>query len=220
MQILSPILEHHWTLGIWAGAVVLCEAFLVLDLWRRNREIRGMMRLVWMLTVAYSGPFGLWLYWVTGRKQIPDDSIWRRGGRSVAHCYSGCGLGEVIGLLITVGIFSLGSWWVLGVTFVLAFVAGFVLTVAPLMQEGTPWKQALVDAFYSESASITVMELAALAVDLLLGGSTNLAQPRFWTSMVLSLSCGLLAAYPVNVLLIHLGIKKGMRDPRAVTHGT
>ena len=75
-------------------------------------------------------------------------------------------------------------------------LSGFVLTVAPLMQEGTSFRRALVDAFYSESASITVMELSALAVDFLLGGSTNLAQPLFWISMVLSLSCGLLAAYP------------------------
>ena len=32
--------------------------------------------------------------------------------------------------------------------------------------------------------------------------------------MVVSLSLGLLAAWPVNVLLIRFGVKEGMHDPR------
>lgn len=37
---------------------------------------------------------------------------------------------------------------------------------------------------------------------------------RFWSSLLISLTCGLVAAYPVNVLLIHYGVKEGMMDPR------
>jgi hypothetical protein len=165
---------------------------------------------VWIFTVAYSGPLGLWIYWVTGRKQIARDSVWRRGARSVAHCYSGCGLGEITGLLITVGLLSLGNWWVVGTTFTLAYVAGFALTVGPLMQEGIAPAVALRDAF----ASITVMEIVAISVDLLLAGTATLGEPLFWSSLIVSLTAGLAAAYPVNVLLIRWGVKEGMHDPR------
>ena len=36
----------------------------------------------------------------------------------------------------------------------------------------------------------------------------------FWSSLIVSLTAGLVAAYPVNVLLIRFGVKEGMMDPR------
>lgn len=35
----------------------------------------------------------------------------------------------------------------------------------------------------------------------------------FWTALVFSLSLGLIAAYPVNVLLIEVGVKEGVMNP-------
>ena len=214
MQSLQEMLNQWWIVGIWAAVTVICVLFLICDLRDRNPEIAGLMKFVWSFTTAYSGPLGLWVYWHSGRKQIPRDSVWRRGARSVAHCYSGCGLGEITGVLITMGLLSLGNWWTAGVTFVLAYVAGFALTVGPLVQEGVGFRQAMSDAFYSETVSITVMELVAIGVDLLLGGSAGPGQPLFWVSLIVSLTAGLVAAYPVNVLLVHYGVKEGMHDPR------
>ncbi|MCB1478496.1 MAG: DUF4396 domain-containing protein [Tepidamorphaceae bacterium] len=214
MNSLQEFLNQWWLVGLWAMITLACVAVLLRDLKYENPEIGGLMKLVWVFTVAYSGPLGLWLYWKTGRKQISNDSIWRRGARSVAHCYSGCGLGEITGVFITVGLLSLNNWWVAGVTFVLAYVAGFALTVGPLMQEGVGFKQAMLDAVYSETPSITVMEIVAISVDLILAGSATMGQPIFWASLIVSLTLGLLAAYPVNVLLIRMGVKEGMHDPR------
>ncbi len=211
---IRTFLDQWWLVGLWLAVTIGCVLWLLRDLRTRNPETTGLMRLVWIFTVAYSGPLGLWIYWVTGRKQIARDSVWRRGARSVAHCYSGCGLGEITGLLITVGLLSLGNWWVVGTTFTLAYVAGFALTVGPLMQEGIAPAVALRDAFYSETASITVMEIVAISVDLLLAGTATLGEPLFWSSLIVSLTAGLAAAYPVNVLLIRWGVKEGMHDPR------
>ncbi|MFC3231331.1 DUF4396 domain-containing protein [Marinibaculum pumilum] len=208
------MLDHWWLVAAWAAVAAVSVAVLVRDLVNRNPEIPGLMRFVWIFTVAYSGPLGLWLYWSSGRKQIANDSRWRRGARSVAHCYSGCGMGEVTGVVVTVGVLSLSNWWVAGVTFSLAYVAGFALTVGPLMQEGVGLGQALRDAFYSETASITVMEVVAISTDLLLAGSAGMGQAIFWISLIISLTAGLAAAYPVNVLLIRWGVKEGMHDPR------
>lgn len=199
----------------WAALTGVSLVVLALDLRRRNAWLKGLMRWVWVLTVAYAGPFGLAGYWFAGRRQIPRDTVWRRGFRSVAHCYSGCGAGEITGVFIAAGLLSLGTWWVAGLTFALAYVAGFALTVGPLVQEGVGISPALRDAFYSETASITVMEVTALGVDLGIAGRATMADPIFWSSLAISLGAGLLAAYPVNVLLIHWGVKEGMSDPRA-----
>ena len=41
-----------------------------------------------------------------------------------------------------------------------------------------------------------------------------MGDPLFWGALIFSLSIGLFAAYPFNVLLIRLGVKGGMGDPR------
>lgn len=210
----ESVLTNPLFLIVWGGLVALSLAVLVYDLAHNNPQIAGLMKWVWIFTVAYSGPLGLAVYYYSGRRQIARDSVWRRGFRSVAHCYSGCGMGEIVGVVITAGLLALGTWWVAGITFALAYAFGFALTAGPLMQEGVGLNQALWDAFYSESASITVMEIVAIGTDLWLAKSATMGQPLFWSSLVFSLSMGLIAAYPVNVLLIRWGVKKGMHSPK------
>jgi hypothetical protein len=214
LEALRQLLDSWTVTVVWAGIVAICLAILVIDLRKRNPEIMSLMRTVWFLTVLYSGPIGLGVYWFSGRKQIRADSVWRRGWRSVSHCYSGCGAGEIIGVIVTMGILG----WAVGpaavATFTLAYIFGYALTAGPLIQEGMAVRTALWDAFTSETASIFVMEVVAIGVDLWLSGGATLTQPLFWNGMVVSLSCGLLAAWPVNVLLIRFGVKSGMHDPR------
>ncbi|WP_371060493.1 DUF4396 domain-containing protein [Rhodosalinus sp. 5P4] len=214
MDTVVAILSSPWFLVAWASVAVPSLYVVIRDLRTENAHLMSLMKLVWVLTVVYSGPLGLWIYWTTGRRQIPRDGLYRRAFRSVAHCYSGCGMGEVAGMFIAVGLLQLGTLWVAAVTFTLAYVAGYALTVGPLLQEGVGLRRALWDAFLSETPSITVMEVVAIGVDLSLAGDAGPREPLFWSALVVSLSCGLLAAYPVNVLLIRFGVKSGMMDPR------
>lgn len=194
--------------------VIISLGVLVNDLRAKNPDIMPLMKVVWFLTVLYSGPVGLLIYYYSGRKQISNDSLWRRGFRSTAHCYSGCGAGEVAGIVIAAGLLALSTWWVAAITFLLAYVAGYAMTVGPLVQEGVSLKQALWDAFYSETASITVMEIVAIGTDLWLAGEATIGEPLFWSSLAFSLTMGLIAAYPVNVLLVRFGVKEGMHNPK------
>lgn len=211
---MTGVLTNPAVITVWTLLVVASLATLIADLRRNNPQIAGLMKWVWALTVLYSGPLGLGVYFYSGRRQIARDSLWRRAFRSTAHCYSGCGAGEIVGVLIAAGILVLDRWWVAGITFALAYLAGFALTAGPLIQEGVNVPRALWDAFYSETASITVMEVTAIGVALWLAAGAAMAEPLFWSSLVLSLSVGLLAAYPVNVLLILGGVKKGMHSPK------
>ncbi|WP_051332770.1 DUF4396 domain-containing protein [Cucumibacter marinus] len=214
MEGLRAFFSNPYLLIGWAALMVPSLAILIVDLRRNNSHLMGLMKLVWGLTVAYSGPVGLGIYWLTGRKSIPDDKLWRRAFRSVAHCYSGCGLGEITGVLIAAGLLALGNLMVAAITFVLAYVTGFALTVGPLVQEGTSLRDAFRDAVYAETPSIAVMEIVAIVVELTLAGDAGMGDPIFWTSLIVSLTIGLAAAYPVNLALLHFGIKEGMMDPR------
>jgi len=211
---LRGVLTNPAFLAVWAVLVCGSLSILVWDLRANNDHIAPLMQLVWGLTTLYSGPLGLGVYWGSGRKQISRDSLWRRGARSVAHCYSGCGMGEVVGVTVAAGVLALPSLYVMGGTFACAYLAGFALTVGPLMQEGVGLGEALTDALYSETPSITVMEVAAIGTDVWLAGEATIGEPLFWAALVFSLTVGFVVAYPVNVLLVRLGVKEGMADPR------
>ncbi|MBK1701286.1 DUF4396 domain-containing protein [Thiococcus pfennigii] len=214
------LLSHPLTITVWAGIAAVSVAVLLWDLCRNNPESAGLMRWAWTLTVAYSGPFGLAIYFYSGRKQIPRDDLWRRACRSTAHCYSGgCGGGEIAGVFIAARLLGLGNWWIAGISVALAYVAGFALTVGPLIQEGVSTGRALTDAFYSETASITVMEVSAIGMDLAIAGKAGMGEPLFWSSLVFSLTVGFVAAYPVNDLLIRWGVEEGMHDPPPMAAG-
>lgn len=210
---LQRVLTNPAFLASWIALVVLSLGVLVWDLRKNNRALGSLMKYVWGFTVLYSGPIGLAGYWHSGRTQISHDSLWRRGFRSVSHCYSGCGAGEITGIVIALGLLSLGNLYVALVTFTLAYVFGYAMTVGPLTQDGVPFGEAMVDAFYSETASIAVMEIVAIGTDLWLAGEAMMGDVLFWSALVFSLSMGLIAAYPVNVLLIRSGVKEGMMNP-------
>jgi hypothetical protein len=212
--VLRTVLTNPVFLAVWGTLVLGALSVLVWDLRANNAHIAPLMKLVWGLTTLYSGPLGLGVYWLSGRKQISRDSLPRRAARSVAHCYSGCGMGEVVGVTVTAGILALPSLSVMGGTFACAYLAGFALTVGPLMQEGVGLMEAVTDAFYSETPSITVMEVAAIGTDVRLAGEATIGEPLFWSALIFSLTVGFAVAYPVNVLLVHRGVKEGMADPR------
>ncbi|EMA54524.1 DUF4396 domain-containing protein [Halococcus salifodinae] len=215
-QALERILTNPAFLLAWGVLVLGSLSVLVWDLRTNNPMLGSLMKYVWGFTVLYSGPIGIGVYWYSGRSQITHDSLWRRGFRSVSHCYSGCGAGEITGVVIAVGLLTLGNVPTALSTFALAYVAGYAMTVGPLLQEGVGFREAMADAFYSETASIAVMEVVAISTDLWLAGEATMGDTLFWSALVFSLSMGLIAAYPVNVLLIKWGVKEGMANPASM----
>lgn len=212
-EVLVPILSNPAVLAVWAVIVTVSLGVLWWDLREHNQVIGSMMKFVWTLTVAYSGPLGLSVYWYTGRTQIKGDSLWKRGFRSTSHCYSGCGAGEIVGITLAQGLLGWSIVAVAGVTFAFAYLFGFALTIGPLMQDGVGFKEAVKDALWSETPSITIMEIAAIGTDLLLASEALITDVLFWLALAFSLSIGFLVAWPVNIGLVNFGVKEGMSDP-------
>jgi hypothetical protein len=201
-------------MGVWALLVVASVGTLWWDIRNNNQALPSMMKGVWSLVVLYSGPFGLAIYWYSGRTQISNDSLWRRGCRSTAHCYSGCGAGEVLGFALLAGLLALQSTLLVATgTFALAYTFGYALTVGPLMQEGVGFGEAMLDALYSETPSITVMEIVAIGTDLLIASQAHISDLLFWGALIFSLSVGFIAAFPINATLVYFGVKEGMKNP-------
>jgi hypothetical protein len=134
------------------------------------------------------------------------DSLNRLAVSATVHCLTGCSIGEVAGMVIGSAC-GLGNWPTVALSFVLAFVFGYSLTMLPLLRGGIRFRTALGLAFASDTASIIIMEIVDNAIMLIIPGAmvAGLTDMLFWGSLVLSLGIAGVAAFPVVRWLISRG---------------
>jgi len=133
-------------------------------------------------------------------------SLDRLAAQATIHCLTGCGIGEVLGLVIA----TLLGWHDLpsiALAVVLAFVFGYGLTVRSVLGSGIAVRDALRIAFAADTISIIVMEIVDNAFVLAIPGamSAGLTDLLFWVSLGASLVIAGLVAFPVNRWLIARG---------------
>src|SRR5437763_2819963 len=91
---------------------------------------------------------------------------------ATVHCLTGCAIGEVLGMILS-------TWWGWGnfasivLAIVLAFFFGYSLTIGPVLRAGVPFRRALPVAFASDTALISVMEIADNAFILIVPGAID-----------------------------------------------
>ena len=126
--------------------------------------------------------------------------------QATVHCLTGCGIGEVLGLVIAtqLGWHDLPS---IVLAVVLAFVFGYALTLRPLLGSGMAIGPAMGLALAADTVSITVMEIVDNAIVLAIPGAMDAAitDALFWASLAVALLVAGIAAYPVNRWLIARG---------------
>ncbi len=130
------------------------------------------------------------------------------------HCLTGCGIGEVLGLVIGTTL-GWGTVATIALAVVLAFFFGYLMTLVPLLRAGMSMGRAMRVALAADSVSITVMEIIDNAVILAVPGamSAGLASWLFWVSLAFALIIAAFVVFPVNRWMIARG--RG----HAVVHG-
>jgi hypothetical protein len=125
---------------------------------------------------------------------------------ATVHCLTGCGIGEILGLVIAaqLGWPDLPS---IALAVVLAFIFGYALTLRPLLASGMALGAAARLAFAADTLSITVMEIVDNLIILAIPGAmaAGIGDPLFWGSLAIALAVAGVAAYPVNRWLILRG---------------
>jgi hypothetical protein len=124
------------------------------------------------------------------------------------HCLIGCGLGEVLGMV-------LGTWWHMSnnSTMILAIILGAVLGLLfgmfPLLRAGYNFRRALNQTLIAEGLSIAVMETVEVLVQVYTPGvmDAHLNDWLFWKGMLLGLTAGFIAAFPVNYIMVKKGVR-------------
>jgi hypothetical protein len=136
----------------------------------------------------------------------PDPGLTRLAFAATLHCLTGCGIGEVLGLVLATWL----GWHdlpAIGLAVALAFVFGYGLTMRPLLAAGMSVGAATRLALAADTASIAVMEVVDNAIMLVIPGAmdAHLTDALFWGSLALALAAAFVAAFPVNYWLIKRG---------------
>ena len=124
------------------------------------------------------------------------------------HCLLGCGIGEVVGVIIGTAL-ELPNTNTLVLAVALGFVFGFIFGMWPLLRAGFDFSHVLRQVFIAETLSIVVMETTEVLVQVCTPGVmvAGLDSWIFWLGMGLALAAGYVAAFPVNYVLIGKDIR-------------
>jgi hypothetical protein len=126
--------------------------------------------------------------------------------KATLHCLTGCGIGEVLGLVIATWL-GWGTLASIVLAVALAFVFGYALAMRPLLSSGLSLGQALRLALAADTVSIIVMEIIDNAMMLVIPGAmdAHIADALFWGSLFISLALAFVVTFPVNRWLIGRG---------------
>jgi hypothetical protein len=139
------------------------------------------------------------------------------------HCLTGCGIGEILGMVIG----SMLGWSnaaTIALAVGLAFFFGYALAMRPLLASGLGLGAALRLALASDTISIVVMEVIDNALMLAIPGAmdAHVADPLFWGSLTVALGLAFVATFPVNRWLIARGrghaLVHAIHAPAATQH--
>jgi hypothetical protein len=141
-----------------------------------------------------------------GAHHAAPASLNRLAVSATLHCLTGCGIGEVLGLVVGTAL-EWGNGATTALAIVLAFAFGYALTMLPLLRAGLTVGAAAGLALASDTASITIMEIVDSAIMLAVPGAmeAGLGEFRFWGSLALALAVAGAMAFPVNRWLIARG---------------
>jgi len=222
-----------WLTWLSAASLVVAAAFalvVLVDVLRHPRPM-AVMNVVWPLTMLFGSALWFGLY----RKRVREEgssSMPSAVAVGASHCGAGCTVGDIVGELGFVLLPAIGALAGLGslygdpifahwiVDFVVAFLAGIAFqyfSIAPMRDLGPA--RGVWAAVKADTASITSWQVGMYGVMAigqflvftpLFGARASVLSPEFWFMMQLAMLGGFVTAYPVNWLLIRIGVKERM----------
>ena len=115
------------------------------------------------------------------------------------HCLIGCGIGEIVGMLIA----SALGWHKFGrlaLAIVLAFSFGYGLTYRGVRKQTTSAREAIKITLATDTVSIASMELIDNVIEFLIPNALMVTATslRFWWGLALALTTAFIITVPVN----------------------
>ncbi|HEY4964706.1 MAG TPA: DUF4396 domain-containing protein [Candidatus Saccharimonadales bacterium] len=119
------------------------------------------------------------------------------------HCLIGCGIGEILGMIIA----SQLGWHRYGrisLAIILAFCFGYALTYRNVRKKVETSKEAIKITLATDTVSITTMEIVDNTIELIIPNAliVSMTSFRFWWGLALSLTIAFIITVPINRYMI------------------
>lgn len=215
-------------LSITSLMVSLATAVVIIGDIRRHPQSMAVMNPVWPITALYFGPVALWAYWTMGRKSHTSEQdgggkktpFWITTFVGSTHCGAGCTLGDIIAEFtvffasITISGSVFGAQLVFDYSF--AFLLGVAFQYASIVpMRGLKPIEGIIAAVKADALSLTAFEVGlfgwmALMRFVLFHPALKPDSPVFWFMMQTGMVIGFASTFPMNWLLVKVGIKEAM----------
>lgn len=176
----------------------------------------AIMSVVWPITALYFGPFALWAF--SKIEYSPELSPVQQVFYSTTHCGAGCTLGDIIGetAVYFTGwtvITQLGAEYVADFTLALALGLLFqYFAIAPM--RGLNLRDGLIAAVKADTLSLIAFEVGLFGwmalTNYVFFPNLEMTSPVYVFMMQAGMIAGFWTSYPMNGLLLRLGIKEPM----------
>lgn len=216
-------------LVLWFILTAGSLAFVLYDLYT-NTPTLGVMKLAWALVVLYTGPIGLFIYFLSCRQPLLGTHetyiapLWKQGVGSLMHCLSGDATGILIAAIVVFH-FGLPNGIDLIIEYITGFVCGLLIFQALFMMPmyNNNYFKAIKKTFFPEFVSMNMLMTGMFPVMIVLmhhipHGDNPWTLP-FWGIMSFAIIIGGITAYPINLWMVKRKIKHGMATPGVAMPG-
>jgi hypothetical protein len=208
--------------GILTLWFLLTAASVVFVVWDSvtNTPTSWVQKLAWVLVTVYTGPVGLFVYFLACRSPGPGmhdpftRATWKQSVNSEMHCLAGDATGIVVAAAI-VPAFHLPNGWDLVLEYGSAFVVGLLVFQALMMigMYGGNYLLAVRKTFFAETVSMNAVMVGMIPTMVVLmdrlPGAREPWNPGFWFVMGMASIVGGLTAFPMNRWLVANHLKHG-----------
>jgi hypothetical protein len=237
VPIFPPGLHLLAAISIALGAA--CALLIIVDEVRHPQKM-WIMNLVWPLTTLFGSVLWLLAYYRWGRARAERAShapehqspLAVMVFKGTSHCGAGCTLGDIIVEWLVVATPVIATWFGWGSLFtektfavwipdfLVAFLFGVVFqyfTIKPMRNLSR--MQGIMAALKADVASITAWQVGMYGVMALIqfawfrktyDGIAPVASAEFWFAMQIAMLGGFVTSYPVNWVLLRVGVKEKM----------
>jgi hypothetical protein len=131
--------------------------------------------------------------------KLLNDTTTRQAIKHTTHCLIGCGIGEILGMLIasSLGWHRIGR---LSLAIVLAFLFGYGLTYRGVRKQVDTAKEAIKITVATDTVSIISMETIDNVIEFIIPNALVVTATsfRFWWGLAAALSTAFIITVPVN----------------------
>lgn len=204
---------------VWFLFTLFSLLFVIYDTWT-NTPVSWVQKLAWILVIAYTGAFGLVMYFLTCRNPFPGaheqftNASWKQGVNSEMHCLAGDATGIILGAILF-PFFHLANGYDILIEYIMGYCCGLFIFQALMMQSSFnhSYLTALKKTVFAETVSMNLVMSGMVPLMVILEHLWPLAEGpghwEFWFRMSLATVAGGILAFPINWYLVVKGEKHG-----------